>query len=277
MNFIKKSLLLILCLIAGIVNAQDKINLVYSYEPGKTYHYTMESSNSFIQELMGQENKGTTGISQKGAFSVESVDTDGLIRGSFAWENFTTTTKMMQIDTTIIFKDYVGKKSNLSITPKGKISVISSDSVKAMPGMPGSTVGSMMLFLKLPEAMVAAGDTFSVRTIDTTYDQNNNQTITERLIKSKFESIEKTAEGALIYNFSYEEFSSSSGTVETMGMELYQETEGTEKGTVRISGSGILLSQQSVSDKDMSLVLTGQMGMTIPMTIHEVKEYKLSD
>ena len=125
--------------------------------------------------------------------------------------------------------------------------------------------------------MVAAGDTFSVRTIDTTYDQNNNQTITERLIKSKFESIEKTAEGALIYNFSYEEFSSSSGTVETMGMELYQETEGTEKGTVRISGSGILLSQQSVSDKDMSLVLTGQMGMTIPMTIHEVKEYKLSD
>lgn len=195
--------------------------------------------------------------------------------GSFEWQNFTTSTKMMQIDTTIAMKDYIGKKSNLTITPKGKITIISSDSANVAMGMPGSTVGTMLFFLKLPEEMMAIGDTFSVHTTDTTYDQKNNQTITERTRKSKFENMEKTSEGGLIYVFTYEEMTSSSGTVETMGMEMYQETEGTEKGTVRISAKGILLSQQAVSDKDMSLVLTGQMGMTIPMTIHEEREYKL--
>jgi hypothetical protein len=275
MTSIKKFLAIILILLAGVVHAQDKVKVDYRYEPGKTYHYRMESSNSFIQELMGQENKGTTGISQEGIFSVESADNDGSMRGNFTWQNFTTSTKMMQIDTTIAMKDYIGKKSILTITPKGAITVLSSDSANVAMGMPGSTVGTMLFFLKLPEEMVAIGDTFSVRTTDTTYDQKNNQTITERTRKSKFESIEKTSEGALIYVFSYSELTSSAGTVETMGMEMYQETEGTENGSVRISAKGVLLSQQAVSDKDMSLVLTGQMGMTIPMTIHEEREYKL--
>jgi len=275
MTSIKKFSVIILFLLTGVVHAQEKVKMDYRYEPGKTYHYRMESSNSFIQELMGQENKGTTGISQEGIFSVESVDDDGAMNGIFTWQNFSTSTKMMQIDTTIAMKDYIGKKSNLSLTPKGNITVISSDSANVITGIAGSTVGTMLFFLKLPGDMVAVGDTFSVRTTDTTYDQKNNQTITERTRKSKFESIEKTSEGSLIYIFSYEELTSSAGTVETMGMEMYQETEGTEKGTVRISGNGILLSQQAVSDKDMSLVLTGQMGMTIPMTIHEEREYKL--
>jgi len=277
MTSMKKFSVIILILIAGVVKAQDKVKVDYRYEPGKTYHYRMESSNSFIQELMGQENKGTTGINQDGVFSVESVDNDGLISGSFTWQNFTTTTKMMQIDTTIAMNDYIGKKSNISITPKGKILVISSDSANVLTGIPGSSVGTMLFFLKLPEEMLAVGDTFSSRSIDTTYDQKNNQTITEKIRKSKFENIEKASQGELIYIFKYEEQTSSSGTIETMGMEMYQETEGTEKGTVRISGNGILLSQQAVSDKDMSLVLTGQMGMTIPMTIHEEREYKLID
>jgi hypothetical protein len=275
MTSIKKFSVIILILLASVALAQDKVKIDYKYEPGKTYHYRMQSSNSFIQELMGQENKGTTGISQEGIFSVESVDNEGLMHGSFEWQNFTTATKMMQIDTTIAMKDYIGKKSNLTITPNGNIAVLSSDSANVAIGMPGSTVGAMLFFLKLPEERVAVGDTFSICTTDTTYDQKNNQTITERTRKSKFESIEKTSEGSLIYIFCYEELTSSAGTVETMGMEMYQETEGTEKGTVRISGNGILLSQQAVSDKDMSLVLTGQMGMTIPMTIHEEREYKL--
>lgn len=275
MTSIKKFSAIMLIIFAGVVHAQDKVKIDYRYEPGKTYHYRMESSNSFIQELMGQENKGTTGIIQEGIFSVETVDNDGLMRGSFTWQNFTTTTKMMQIDTTVAIKDYVGKKSNLTVTPKGTITVLSSDSANVVNGMQGLSVGSMLFFLILPEKMVAIGDTFSVRTTDTTYDQKNNQTITERTRKSKFESIEKSSEGALIYVFSYEELTSSAGTVETMGMEMYQESEGTEKGTVKISDKGILLSQQAVSDKDMSLVLTGQMGMTIPMTIHEERDYKL--
>ena len=275
MTSIKKFSAIILILLAGVVQAQDKAKVEYRYEPGKTYHYRMESSNSFIQELMGQENKGTTGISQEGIFSVEAVGNDGLMHGTFEWQNFTTTTKMMQIDTTIAMKDYIGKKSNLTLTPKGNITVISSDSANVITGIAGSTVGTMLFFLKLPEEMVAVGDTFSIHTTDTTYDQKNNQTITERTRKSKFESIEKSSAGVLIYVLSYEELTSSAGTVETMGMEMYQETEGTEKGTVRISAKGILLSQQAVSDKDMSLVLTGQMGMTIPMTIHEEREYKL--
>ena len=275
MTSVKKFSVIILILLAGSVQAQDKVKVDYRYEPGKTYHYRMESSNSFIQELMGQENKGTTGIIQEGVFSVKSVDNEGLMHGSFTWQNFTTSTKMMQIDTTIAIKDYIGKKSNLTITSKGNITVLSSDSATVAMGMPGSTVGNMLFFLKLPEKMVAIGDTFSVHTTDTTFDQNNNKTVTERTRKSKFENIEKSSEGVLIYVFNYEEQTSSSGTVETMGMEMYQETEGTEKGTVRISAKGILLNQQAVSDKDMSLVLTGQMGMTIPMTIHEEKEYKL--
>jgi hypothetical protein len=274
---IKKFSAILLCLFAGMANAQDKVNLEYRFENGKSYRYEMVSSNSFIQEMMGQENKGTAGIRQAGVFSIDATEPDGLMHGTFTWESFSTSTKMMQIDTTIEMKDYPGKKSSFLLSPKGELIITESDSADVMTGMPRSPVNTMLSFYKLPERLVSVGDTFSVHSTDTTYDQKNNQTITERNRKAKLESVEKSAGGTFVYIISYEEQVSSSGNVETMGMEMYQETEGTEKGTVRISGNGILISQQSVSDKDMTMLLTGQMGMTIPMTIHEEKEYRLID
>jgi hypothetical protein len=263
------------CLVLTSASAQEKYTLVYKYEKGKSYRYEQTNNTSFIQEIMGQENKGSTSIRQRGTLTIDEVLPDGIMQGTFTWEDFNARTKVMQTDTVINLDSYKSKQANISLSSNGKMTITRADSVAAMPGMATAPVNTMLEFIVLPEKGYAVGDTFSIKTTDTTYDAKNNETIIEVVRKYTYERRTVMSKDILCYSFSYEGTISSSGKMETMGMEMYQETEGTEKGNFLITEGGILYALQSTTQKDMTLVLTGETAMTIPMTLNESKNYKL--
>ena len=181
----------------------------------------------------------------------------------------------MQTDTTMSFDGYKGKTCDITLTGKGRMRVIRSDSAVLIQGVPATPVNTMLQFMNLPENAVEKGDTFTVKTIDTTYDTNNNATISEISRRCIYERRMMVQDDLLCYVFSFEGTLSSTGNVEAMGMKMYQETDGTEKGEFLLSEKGILVALHSANEKEMTMVLSGQSGATISMTLSENIDYRL--
>lgn len=262
-------------IIAGTALGQESLNPEFRYEKGKSYRYSLTNNSSFIQEMMGQENKGNTMLTQQGTLNINDVDEKGVMTGTFTWEDFSTRTKVMQTDTVLSFDSYKGKTCDISLTGKGKMRITRSDSTVIIQGAPVTPVNTMLQFMSLPEHPVAKGDTFLVKTIDTAYDANNNPTITEISRKYVYERRMMAPKDILCYVFGFEGTVASSGNIETMGVKMYQETEGTEKGELLLSENGILVAVHSSNEKEMTMAVSGQMGMTMSMTLHETADYRL--
>ena len=260
----------------GNASAQEKFLLEYKYEKGSTYRYQEDSKFESVQEVNGQEMKATGSSLSLMKMTIESVSENGDITMIYSYEDMKVTTKMAMMDTTMVMKDLLDKKNQIAISRSGKMieqKVIDTVSIaKSMVSSQSSLSDVYKEFVVFPDGAVKIGDTWNDDRSDTV---EGTQMVTKTIRKFTIAGIEdKNGHSCLKITFT--------GTVEIggkmnqMGMEFFMEGEGETSGTIWFDQNrGIIIAKEGSSDQDMTMALTGQMQMTIPITTSSTSEFLL--
>jgi hypothetical protein len=269
----KKTILKLALLIMGIslsINlvGQEKYKLEYKYKKGKTYKYKSEVSFATIQEMAGQEMKVSGTSASISRYLVDNVAPNGNITMVFSFDEMIVSTRMPGMDTTMIQNDIIGKRTQYVLSKAGKIiSSITIDSIKTAIADLGMNLGtgSMQKFTEFPDYELASGEKWVVKRNDTVNIGGGdliNQTVLEYTIGSKEM---KNKHNCL--KIEYTAKSEVNGKMNQMGMDMFIEGTGTTKGSIWLDQVlGIWITDESDLDMDMTIAMTGQMAMTIPMT-----------
>jgi len=251
----------------GIATGQEKFLLQYKYEKGKTYKYQDETKFESLQEINGQEMKATGTTLSKMKMTVENVSEAGDFTLINSLEDLKVTTKMAMMDTTMVMDEFLDKKVQTIISGSGKmIEQKQIDTVKSTKNLMGRGNNLLNLykeFVVFPDNSLKIGDSWTDDRTDTT---QGTQMVTRTNIKYTLAGAEEK-NGHQCLKFS------STGTLETggkmtqMGMEFFMEGSGEINGTIWIDKeSCIIISKESITDQEMTMALTGQMQMTIPIS-----------
>jgi len=251
----------------GNATGQEKFLLEYRYVKGKTYNYQEESKFESVQEINSQEMKATGSTFALMKMIVQDVSESGDITLINSFEDFKVTTKMAIMDTTIIMKDFMDKKIQTIISKAGKmIDQKILDTVKT--GKNFMDRGNSLLtvykeFVVFPDHTLKFGDTWNDERTDTT---KGTQMVTKINAVYTLAAIEeKNSHPCLKITFTGK--MEIGGKMTQMGMEFFMEGSGETSGTLWFDQkSGILVAKESTNDQDITMAMTGQMQMTIPIT-----------
>ena len=273
---IRLTFVMICIFILGNAGAQEKYQLFYKYEKGKTYRYQEETKFESVQEVSGQEMKATGSSLSLMKMAIESVSESGDITMIHSYEDMKMTTKMAMMDTTMVLKELLDKKNQITISRSGKMieqKVIDTVSIaKSMVSSRSSLSDVYKEFVVFPDGAVKTGDTWNDDRSDTV---EGTQMVTKTIRKFTIAGIEdKNGHSCLKITFT--------GTVEIggkmnqMGMEFFMEGEGETSGTIWFDQNrGIIIAKEGSSDQDMTMAMTGQMQMTIPITTSSTSKFLL--
>jgi hypothetical protein len=269
------SLVIMLLFTAG-TQAQEKLSLEYKYKKGNTYRYKAETAFETTQEMMGQEMKYSGNSYAISKMIVDDVAANGDISVTTSLEDMKTSVKASaqaeSLDTSIQMKELIGKKSGIIISKYGAVvKTITIDSIKlagASMGLgdmgSGATNSAERLF-RLPDHEVKTGDKWTSEKNDST-SMEALKMLSKTQTEYKLAGREKRNTHDCL-KITYTAKIEISGKMNQMGMEMFMEGNGDNKGTIWFDPkTGILISEESASTQDMTLAMTGQMSMTIPTT-----------
>jgi hypothetical protein len=251
----------------GNATGQEKFLMEYKYVKGKTYKYKEEVKFNSVQEVNGQEMKATGSTFSLMKMIVESVSESGEITFTSSLEDLRVTTKMMTMDTTMVMKELLNRNIQTMISRTGKmIDQKIPDTVKT--GDKFMDRGNSLLtvhkeFVVFPEKALKSGDTWKDERTDTT---SGTQMVTKTDIVYTLIGIEEK-NGHTCLKTGFTGTTEISGKMTQMGMEFFMEGSGETSGTVWFDKeSCIIILKESNNDQDMTMALTGQVQMTIPIT-----------
>ena len=251
----------------GNATGQEKFLMEYKYVKGKTYNYKEEVKFESVQEVNGQEMKAKGSTNSLMKMIVEEVSEKGDIIFNNSLGDLRITTKMMTMDTTIVMKDLLDKNIKTTITKTGKmIDQKIPDTVKE--GENFMDRGNSLLtvykeFVVFPGHALKFGDTWKDERTDTT---RGTQMVTKTDLVYTLTGIEEK-NGHSCIKTSFTGKTEISGKMTQMGMEFFIEGSGETRGTMWFDKETcIIVAKESTSDQDMTMALTGQMQMTIPIT-----------
>jgi hypothetical protein len=258
--------------------AGQSYELKNKYRKGQTYHYNLTSVTNTTMEMGGQERVIKSTTDQLFAVKIENVK-KGKTTMLSTFEKVKVSLNFQGKDTVMEVPDMVGLRTRLTLLPNGKtIDVIKLDTLKndVMQGMMQQNTLSLH-FLKLPGKKVKAGDTWDYSGTDSTYDAAKKLVETTVNIKLNFEK-EEIKNGHNCLRIAYTNKITTKGTSTMQGMEMYRDGSGDSKGTVWFDPkSGILVADESETNMDITVALTGEMAMTIPITVIEKQTYMLQE
>ncbi|MGE5351971.1 MAG: hypothetical protein ACM3P0_07800 [Acidobacteriota bacterium] len=252
-------------LLTGSLGAQESYKLKYNFQKGKTYLFMNTMGGNVTQEAMGREIK----ITLDGDYRVRVVVDD--VKGSKAeliasLDSGKISTKNPMRDTTISLAPFAGKKTRLTLLQNGtveKTNVI--DSVK-MFNVQWITQNNLIRFVKLPDEEIKAGAPWSVTTTDTMDMMGAGKVL--NTINSTYTIVGKEkVQGHDCLKITYTGDVKNSGQAQIQGMNLVIE------GTGKISGNlyfdpkmGMAIKNEGDMDNDMTMAVTGQQNMIIPVS-----------
>jgi hypothetical protein len=179
----------------------------------------------------------------------------------------TVTSKTPMRDTTMVMKDLLSKRTRILLEPNGAVSnreVI--DSMKVS----GIMARSMALretarFHRLPKDPVAVGGTWKSDVTDST-DMMGGKVVSHH-------QLEYTVAGTTMrgtyscLQIAFKGDIGIEGKGSMMGSELYIEGKGKTTGTLVFDPvRGIVVSEEALTDTEMTAAVTGQQNMTIPIS-----------
>jgi hypothetical protein len=265
---IKLALFIIgICLATNLL-AQEKFSLEYKYLKGKTYKYKSSVNFVTMQEMAGQEMKVSGTSESVSRYLIENVAPNGDVTMVFSFDEMVVSTKMPGVDTTMIQNEIIGKRTRYVLSKSGKIvSTTAIDSIKTALADLGMDMGagSMQKFTELPEHQLVTGGKWVVKRTDTVNIGGGdmiNQTQLEYTLSGK-----EMKNNHNCLKIEYTAKSEINGKMKQMGMDMFIEGTGTTKGSIWFDQAlGIWIFDESDLDMDMTIAMTGQMAMTIPMT-----------
>ncbi|MCX6286293.1 MAG: hypothetical protein NTY96_04205 [Bacteroidetes bacterium] len=265
-----KSVMMIVALVLVMINvqvrAQEKFKLGYKMEKGKTYRYGQTNIIETTQEMGGQEMKMNTDAHSILKYDIESVSAEGTMSLVYSYEEVKFHMKGMGRDTTMDMKDTANKLVRAQLTIIGKlIKEPSKDTAKT--GKSSLSMGSLATvnFTRLPDHEVGIGEKWSRVSTDTTdmgegqivYKKNIEYILTGKETKGTHECVKIEYKGTM----------EITGKMKQMGMDLVMEGNGDMSGTVWFDPVlGLMIDGLDNNTVDITMALTGQQQMTIPMT-----------
>ena len=267
MKSIKTLVLISFMFILGTALAQEKFRLEYRYEKGKTYRYSEETKFESVQEINGQEMKANGSSSSLIRMDVQDVSDKGVITLIHSYEDMKVNTKMGMMDTTVVLKELLDKKYQTLLSGSGRlIDQKAIDSVNSGVSIFATRRGQSDLykeFVIFPDSAVKTGDSWNDERSDTL---EGSQMVTKTTRKYTLAG-EEEKNGHKCRKISFSGTIEIGGKMTQMGMEFFMEGSGETTGFIWIDKeSCIMIAQESATDQDMTMALTGQMQMTIPIT-----------
>jgi len=246
--------------------AQEKYQLTYKLEKGVTYRYAQDIAIESSREMGGQEMKFNADGHNVTHFIVEDVSPSGMMTILYAYEEYKIHTKGMGRDTTMDIAGMTGKRVQVELSRLGKVekeTTIDTGKVEgrsiAMKFMGG------LHFPLLPENQVGTGDKWPKNSTDTS-NMEEGQTIT----KSSFEYTltgKETKGKHDCLRIDFKGTTETTGKLKQMGMDLILEGNGEISGTVWFDPSaGLMTEVQTTTSMELTMAMTGQAQMTIPMS-----------
>lgn len=251
----------------GNATGQEKFLLEYRFVKGKYYRYKEESKYESVQEISGEEMKATGSTFSLTKMIVEDVSENGDITFIGSLEDYKIVTKMAMMDTTMIMKDFLNKGIQTIISKKGRM-IDNKELDTTKRGTDFIDKGNSLYnvfkeFARFPDKELNFGDTWKDERTDTT--QGTQMVTKSDLVYTLLGIEEKNGHTCLKAGFKGK--TEISGKMIQMGMEFYMEGSGEINGTLWLDKETcIIISKESTNDQDMTMALTGQMQMTIPMT-----------
>jgi hypothetical protein len=258
----------LLCMTTLFINAgaQEKYSLIYKFEKGKSYEYKNDMSVESIQEVMGNEMKVSMDGFFLGVYFIESVSPDGGSTCLYSLKDAKIHTVGMGSDTTITLPKDTFDTTRIVFAKNGKtISNEATDtsSTKKKKGMVGNLENTKMF--ELPQNPVAVGETWTVNSTDTT-DVSGGQLVTITNTTYTLTGIEEML-GHKCLRIEYKGTNETTGKMNQMGMDMFIEGTGEPVGTAWFDAElGLVIKTQSVMSTEMTMAMTGQNQMTIPMS-----------
>jgi hypothetical protein len=273
----KRLTFIISCIfILGNAVAQETYQLFYKYEKGKTYRYQEETKYESVQEFNGQEMKATGSSLSLIKMAIENVTGNGDITLIHSYEDMKVSTKMATMDTTMVMKDLLDKKNQITISRSGKLieqKVIDTvDIAKNIVSSRSSLSDVYKEFGVFPEGDVKTGDTWNNDQTDTV---DGTQMVTKTTRKLTLAGIEEK-NGHSCLKITYTGTVEIGGKMNRMGMDFFMEGNGEISGSIWFDQNrGIIIAKEGSSDQDMTMAMTGQMQMTIPITTSSTSKFFL--
>jgi len=256
-----------IALSASLLFAQDSYKLEYKFQKGKTYRYSHISNSNITQEMMGKEMKMTNASDMTIRVAVDDLTKEGNIALVISVDSAKNTTKSPMMDTTMILNNIIGKRTKITFSKTGAVlsrEVI--DTIKNEGMMGGGSQRGMAQITRLPEKEVKAGEKWNSTTVDT-IESMGGKIVHLSNVEYMLGGKEKKQNHDCL-KIDYTGTSSDTGKMMMNGMELFVEGNGKVKGTVYFDPKlGLIVLDESTTDNDQTMAITGQQNMTIPMSV----------
>jgi hypothetical protein len=251
-------------LASAAADAQEQYTLQYKLEKGKVYRFADTTLVKTSQEMMGQEMKSTSTVLATTRLVPAEIRADGSIVLTISPDVMTVSVKNARMDTTMILKDAIGKRTRLTISKLGEtISREIIDTVK-LTGMAAASGRQDMVRIHLmPSKPVKIGEKWTAVKPDTT-DAMGGRMVTVSTGDFTLLAKEKKL-GVECLKISYAGKLTISGKGSMNGADFFVEGTGTTSGTYFADiATGMPVWEDSRYDMESTVALTGAQTMTIP-------------
>ena len=245
-------------------DAQEQYTLQYKLEKGKVYRFSDTTLVKSSQEVMGQEVKSTSTVLATTRLVPAEIRADGATVLTVSPDMMSVSVKSARMDTTLVLKDAIGKRTRLTISKLGETigrDVI--DTVK-LTGMAAASGRQDMVRLHLmPPNPVKIGEKWTSTKPDTT-EAMGGKMVT--VATGDFTLLAKeTKLGIPCLKISYAGKLTVSGKGSMNGADFFVEGTGTTSGTYFVDiATGMPVREDSRYDMESTVALTGAQNMTIP-------------
>lgn len=252
-------------IICGFAFSQESVMLKYNFVKGKTYVVSNQIVSNMTQSMGGQEVKMSSEINSSSEINVEDVDNDGNATALNTFLSASVHSTMMGRDTTMQLNLNEQKRVVLSNTGKQISSVIVGDAKKFQMMGTESQIGKILV---LPSNEIKIGDKWHNTSVDSTQISENNPVNTNSTTEMDYTFAGKESKDGVEYlRLNYSGTITINGKGNTHGMDLFMEGTGKSEGFAYYNPQvSLIVYSEDTTEMDMSIALSGQQNMTMPMT-----------
>jgi hypothetical protein len=259
------------------LQAQKKYNPVLKLKKGETLTYISNSNIDMVQNMMGQEMEMKITSASKNIINITDIDKAGnyivkqTSKENVIEMNMGIMDTVMQIPEITNLPEFVVDKFGNIVSKTNP-----EPSTEGQGGADFNSMNSASLFVEFPGRKIVAGDTWAISRTDSIPFMGG--TLTNKIKTNyTFEGVEKKNETEC-YKITYKGGIENEGATTMQGMDFYIEGTGAMQGTTWVSvKTGVPVLDESIMENEMTLALTGQQNLTIPITYNIKSTRKLAD
>ena len=243
---------------------QDQYTLQYKLEKGKVYRFADTTFVKSSQEMMGQEMKSTSTVLTTVRIVPAEIRADGSTVLTVSPDVMSVSVKNPRMDTTIVVKEAVGKRSRITISKLGEtinkeiIDTIRYSGISANVGRQ-----DMVRLHLMPSKPVKIGEKWTSTKPDTS-EAMGGKMVTVATGDFTLLAKEKKS-GVECLKISYTGKLTVTGKGSMNGADFFVEGSGSTSGTYFADiATGLPVWEDSKYDMETTVALTGAQNMTIP-------------